>query len=83
MKRPIEGTYEQKGRCLLSKSEKTLALDMRPMFSIMAEQIAYSVGTFLAQSRSDVVAWMSPDPIYMENLHLYHVYEDEGHIENL
>ena len=83
MKEPMEGTYEQMGRCLLAKSEKVLSLDMRSMFSIMAEQVAFAVGTLLAPSRSDIVAWMSPDPIYMENLHIYHVYEDESHIENV
>ena len=83
MKKPVEGTYEQMGRCLLAKSEKTLALDLKEVFSIMAEQVGYSAAAFLSQTKPSIVGWISPDPIYMENLHIYHVYEDEGHIENL
>ena len=82
MKTTIEGTNEKLGRCLLAKTEKSAQLDTKKAFTIIAEQIAYIVGSLLSYFKSNV-AWFSSPPIYMQNMHLYHVCEDDSYVENM
>ena len=82
MIRPMEGTKEKLGRCLVEKSEKSAPLDTKNSFTIIAEQIAYVICTFFSNLKSNV-ALFSSAPVFSQNMHLYHVYEDDSYVGNM
>lgn len=82
MKRPVPGAIEKFGRCFIEKSEKSAQVDLKKIFLIIAEQTTYVLGSFLPNVKSNV-AWFSSEPIYLHNLHMYHVYEDDSYPKKL
>lgn len=83
MIKPIEGATEKFGRCFVEKSEKAASLDTKEMFIVLAEQTSYGVVAFIGSVRSNVFGWYSSTPVYLQNLHVYHVSEDDAYIENM
>ena len=82
MIRPLPGANKKLGRCVVEKSEKVAQIDLKLAFTIMAEQIAYIFGSFVAIIKSGL-AWFTSASIYLQNMHIYHVYEDDRYLENL
>ena len=83
MKKPIEGANAKSGRCLIEKSEKSAGIDTKQMFTIIAEQSAYVAVAFIANVKSNLLGWLSSTPVYLQNLHIYHIIEDDEYIKNL
>ena len=79
MIRPLPSTKKKLGRCVV---EQVAQMDTKLTFTIMSEQVAYVFGSFVARIKSGL-AWFISAPIYLRNLHLYHVYEDDSYVENL
>ena len=82
MKVPIEGAKEKFGRCVIEKSAGSTRIDIKEIFILIAEQIVYIMVTLVGTLRSNV-SWFLSDPVYMQNLHLYHVFEENDYIEKM
>lgn len=83
MERPIEGANPKFGRCLIEKSEKSAGIDTKKVFTIIAEQSAYVAAAFIANVKSNLLGWFSSTPVYLQNLHIFHIIEDDEYIQNL
>lgn len=83
MMKPIEGAKEKLGRCVLSKSEQSASLDFKNSFTVIAEQMVYVLIDFISIAKSDFDAWISSEPVYVQNLCLYNVLEDQSYGEKL
>ena len=81
MTRQLKGVKEKFGRCFIEKSEALISTDLKKTYIIIGEQVGYVVLGFLAGLKSNMLAWMS-EPVYLENLHIYHVSEDDTCAEN-
>ena len=79
MLRHFEGAKEKFGRCVVEKSERSATIDTKMLFTIMGEQNAYALGSFLPNFKSDF-SWFCSDPVHMQNLHVYHVHEDDSYV---
>ena len=82
MTRPIEGAIEKFGRCFFSKSARSANIDTQNIFTIISQHIAYVVGCSIANLKYDL-AWFFSAPVYMQNMHVYHVYEDDSYIDSV
>ena len=80
--KPIDGVNEEFERCLLEKSAKSARIDTKEVFTIIAEQSAYVAAAFIANVKSNLLGWLS-DPVYLQNLHIYHIIEEDDYVENL
>ena len=82
MTSPLASVKKKFGRCFIEKSERSLDLDLRQAYTVISEQVGYVVISFLASLKSNEAGWLSK-PVYLENLHIYHVYEDEADVKNM
>ena len=82
MIRPIESANERLGRCVLEKTEKSIGIDLKQIFIVIGKQTCYVVAILVGALKSDC-AWFSSNPIYVENLHIYHVFENEGYLDHV
>ena len=82
MEGPIEGTKKKFGRCVIEKSEKAAMLDFRKIFTLIAEQIIYILIDLIGSLKSNI-SWFLSDPIYLQNLHVYHVFDENDFIEKM
>ena len=82
MEGPIEGAKKKFGRCVIEKSEKAAMLNLRKIFILIAEQIAYILGDLIGPLKSNI-SWFLSDPVYLQNLHVYHVFEENDYIDTV
>lgn len=82
MERPVEGAKEKFGRCVVEKSPRSASIDTRNVFTIIAEQMAYILGTFLPNIKSKL-AWFSSPPVHQSNMIFYHVFEEDDYVSKV
>ena len=77
----IEGAKNILGRCMIEKSQKSAQIDVKDAFTIIAEQMADSLGTILPLFKSNLALFSAP--VYEQNMHIYHVHEDDNYVGEL
>ena len=50
---------------------------------LLSEQSAYVAIFFIASIKSNILGWFSSEPVYLENMHIFHVFDDEKYVENV
>lgn len=77
LEKPLEGFVAKSGRCLLSKADTTANVDATAFYSILGEQSAFASIILLSGLKEDWKIWISSIPVYEQNLHIYHVMDDD------
>lgn len=77
IEKPFGGLVAKSGRCLIGKAETTADIDTSKMYSIFGEQSAFATVIFLSGLKEDWKIWVSSTPVYEQNLHIYHVMDED------
>ena len=81
MTKHIKGAKNVLGRCLIEKTEESAQIGENEAFGIMSEQTAFVMGYFLSHFKSNLA--LVTAPVYLQNMHFYHVHEDDSYVSKL
>ena len=74
----IKGAKNILGRCLVEKIPQSTQISEKEVFTIIAEQGAYVLGSFLLNFKSNLA--LVTAPVYLQNMHIYHIHEDYSYV---